>query len=324
MAPKHFSPVSADFLRALAEARHSVAHEAVRYALNRVQLRGAKGEVVGTDGSQLLIQSGFTLPWQEDVLIPALSVFGMRELAQAGEVQIGRTATHVCLQIGPWTFHLTIDRDGRYPRVEEVIPHQNRVINVCRLAPTDADILRSTLPRLVNLKDEDQSITLDLNGRLLVRAKPEGQERDTEVVLERATASGPAVRVATNARYLQRALDLGLTKFHIVNPTTPILAQRDGVRFVWMPLGTDEAVPPSGKAHRVDPPAPERKPLSVPPRSEPRKLQLRRPEPVVQVAPVSHAATTERRPTGEAPRLWNLLRTLFTPRGWLSRNQKPQ
>ena len=150
--------------------------------------------------------------------IPAVPVFGSRELVQTGTLRIGKTDSHVCLRTGPWTFFLRIDRDGRYPRVEEVVPRPGRNGTVCRLDGQDAAFLSQTLSRLVEGKDEAPTVTLDLNGRVIVRARSEGQDRPHEVVLECSTATGPAVRLASNGRYLKRALDLGLTEFQIGKP----------------------------------------------------------------------------------------------------------
>jgi hypothetical protein len=52
-------------------------------------------------------------------------------------------------------------------------------------------------------------VTLDLNGQAVVRAKAEGQEQVTEVVLCQSEVHGPPVRFATNRDNLGRALALG-------------------------------------------------------------------------------------------------------------------
>src|SRR5439155_13962763 len=57
--PAAFTGLEAGFLQALDAAGHTAAREQVRYALSRLQLRGSRGEVVATDGRQVLIQGGF-------------------------------------------------------------------------------------------------------------------------------------------------------------------------------------------------------------------------------------------------------------------------
>jgi hypothetical protein len=99
--PESMSPVEPGFLTALAEASLSADQQAIRYATDHIQLQGSTGCIVATDGKQLLLQKGFTLPWSDDVLVPASPVFGCRELAQATPLQLSRTGTHIVLQTGP-------------------------------------------------------------------------------------------------------------------------------------------------------------------------------------------------------------------------------
>jgi hypothetical protein len=74
--PKQFTPMPAAFLGALAEAAKTTARESVRFALARLQLRGKTGEIVATDGRQLLVQGGFPFPWADHILIPRVPAFG--------------------------------------------------------------------------------------------------------------------------------------------------------------------------------------------------------------------------------------------------------
>ena len=61
------TPVGPGFLSALHEAARTAAREGVRFRVQKVQLRGGRGDVVGTDGRQLLIQGWIALPWKEDL-----------------------------------------------------------------------------------------------------------------------------------------------------------------------------------------------------------------------------------------------------------------
>lgn len=321
LPPERLAPLPTTFLKTLDQARKSTARDGTRYALTRIQLRGARGEVVATDGRQLLVQSGFPLPWREDVLIPALSVFGCRDLGPIDQIRIGRTATHVCLEFGPWTFFLRLD-DGRYPRVEEVVPPPDRRATRCRLDAEDAAILARSLSRLVDARDEDRSVTLDLNGGVILRVPPAEDGKSTEVALHRSTVSGPSVRLATDGKYLRRALELGLTDFQITKPGVPVLAHREGVIFVWMPLGQPDTRSASKDAKRGSTSSPAIQPAPDPGRREPQKIRLRLPEP--QVVRASAAPSPECPPREVRPRFWGVLRTLFAPRGWLWRHRQRQ
>jgi len=110
--PEKLVTLEPDFLQALHEASRTAAREGVRLALQKVQLRGGRGDVIGTDGRQLLIQGGFALPWQEDLLVPAVTVFGCPELPRDAPVAVGRTASHLCVRVRS-VDHPPYHRQGR-------------------------------------------------------------------------------------------------------------------------------------------------------------------------------------------------------------------
>ena len=112
----------ADLLDALAEAAATTDEGSTRYALDCLQLKGATGEVVATDGRQILIQGGFRFPWDGDLLVRRTPLFAVRELPRDRPVEVGRTDAHVVLRAGPWTIWLAIRADARFPRIEHAIP----------------------------------------------------------------------------------------------------------------------------------------------------------------------------------------------------------
>ena len=237
-------------LRALADAKDSAAREETKYATRNIQLRGASGTLVATDGHELLAQSGFQMPWTEDVLVPAVPIFACRELLQGGPLRIGKSASHVTLQSGPWTLHLPIDAQGRYPPTDQVIPSLTGSETRLTIDPQDGAFLTKTLPSLPG--DEANSpVTLDLNGEVCIRAKAAGQERTTEVLLARSHASDKAVRFLLNRNLLARALALGFSEIHVVKPDTPVLCQDASRKLVLMPLGKDGALKPTDDAIRI-------------------------------------------------------------------------
>ena len=105
------------FLTALHECGRSTTSDPARFALHRIQVRGAAGEVIGSDGHQALIWSGFEFPFEEDLLVPALPLFGSPEWTSHPAVSVGRTELHLVVSAGPWTVWLPIDATGRYPDV---------------------------------------------------------------------------------------------------------------------------------------------------------------------------------------------------------------
>ncbi|MBA4192894.1 MAG: hypothetical protein C0467_33465, partial [Planctomycetaceae bacterium] len=130
-ASPELSPTSARFLTALHECGRTAAKESGRYALSKVQVQGRAGRVVGTDGKAALLWSGILFPFADDVLIPALTVFGSKLLNRVKEVRVGLTSTRLVIVAGSWVISLPFETKARYPDVASVIP---------RYAPVSASI----------------------------------------------------------------------------------------------------------------------------------------------------------------------------------------
>jgi len=173
--PRKMSSVDPAILKALDDAAQTAARDGVRFAVQELQLRGGTGDIIATDGKQLLVQGGFTLPWKEDVLVPATGVFACRELPHDVPVVLGKTDKHVCIRVGPWTFFLGIDADARYPETRCIIPAATANGTTCRLAAEDAAFLVKALPRLPGRDEDNAPLTLDFNGHVAVRDLPRRQ-----------------------------------------------------------------------------------------------------------------------------------------------------
>src|SRR6185437_12115281 len=104
---------------------------------------------------------GFSFPWSEDVLLPALPLFVSRDLPTEGPVALGRASGHVSLRIGPWLFHLKLDTSGHYPNAENVIPRLDTMVSRLHLSEDDAHFLVRVLPRLPGDKEHLSPLTLD-------------------------------------------------------------------------------------------------------------------------------------------------------------------
>jgi hypothetical protein len=240
------------FLKALADASQCTAREAIRYAVNQIQLRGKSGQVVATDGRQLLVQSGFQFPWEEDLLVPVLPVFGCREIPQEAPVALGNADDHVVFQVGPWSFFLPIAKEGRFPRTEDVIPSERTFSARWSIDPADGVFLHKALQRLpVPSDDDNQGVTIDLNGQAILRARASGQSRATELVAAKSSIEGKPVRLHINRTFLGRAFQLGFREVLISTADAPILCRDERRKYVVMPLASKMAIPPSADALRV-------------------------------------------------------------------------
>lgn len=249
--PKAFTSVDPCLMSALAEAAQVTSRQDVRYTLHHLQLRGGSGEIVATDGRQLLVQKGFTFPWKEDLLVPALAVFGCREIAANDSLSLGHTDKHVVLRAGPWTIWLTITTEGKFPRYEQIMPAVAAATTHGQIATEDAAFLERAIPSLPGAEDEDQPVTLDLADSVTVRTRASGQSRATELVLAGSSHSGKAARFVMNREFLARAMRLHFTEIHVVGADKPVLFQDEKSQFVVMPLDAKRAIKPSSDAVQI-------------------------------------------------------------------------
>jgi hypothetical protein len=264
--PRRWAAQPDTLLPALREAARTTARSASRLALTRLQLRGKAGQVVATDGRQLLVQGGFPLPWDDDVLVPRVPALGGRELAGAQPVALGRTKHHVAVRAGPWTFALGLDASSRFPDVDGVIPRPSALTSVLRLDLADARWLLAQLPGLPGGGDECVPVTLELGGPPLVRARA-ADDPVTELVLPHSTVTGPPLRLCTDRRFLHRALSLGFHEIGASDPEKPLVCRDPRRVYLWMTLDPrDVVLPVAGAVRRTpddvsepySPPRPER------------------------------------------------------------------
>jgi hypothetical protein len=102
-------------LTAMRDAMATTANESIRCATNCVRLRGLGGQIAATDHRQALVQSGFSFPWKDEVLVPASAAFQTPEFSAATHVAIGRCEGWVTVQADAWRLHLKIEKGLRFP-----------------------------------------------------------------------------------------------------------------------------------------------------------------------------------------------------------------
>ncbi|WP_439626841.1 hypothetical protein [Gemmata sp.] len=267
-APPAAAAVAPDVLAALHACGRAAARESGRFALSRVQLQGRHGRVVGTDGKVALLWGGFTLPFADDVLVPALPVFGAKPLAGPTTVTLARTAAHLVVAAGPWAVWLPTDAGARYPDVAGVVPRDAAA--TVRIDPADAAALLPVLPGLPGGDRDVRPVTLDADRGVRVRgwAREGEQAGETrEVVLERSTHSGAPVRVALDRRVLVRALALGC-RTALFSPDRPVVFAGGDRTLLAAPLDPALLAPPTTTASE-SPTLPTRSERSPPVKAEP-------------------------------------------------------
>jgi hypothetical protein len=249
--PSTWSEAPAELLTALAEASSICTHESTRYALDCVQLRGTDRQIIVTDGRQLLLRSGFELPWDGDVLIRGNPIFRRLSQAQDRPLQIGKTDTHVVLRVGPWTTWHAIQDGVRFPRVEGVITDAAAGSTRLHLDSDDAAFLQTALDRIPGKDDEYAPVTLNCNGVVSLLARGSGAEPRTELVLARSRYTGEPIHLSTDRSFVRRALELGFRALSFTGVEQPVVARGPNCLYVWQPLHPDSAIEAQADTVRI-------------------------------------------------------------------------
>jgi hypothetical protein len=267
--PTAFAANPPGLLQALHEASEVADKDAYRYAINCLQL-SQEGTITATDGRQLLIQSGFTFPWQDAVLVPRSKVFASPELPQDQPAGIAQSGEWVVVSAGRWTVSLRINT-GTFPKVSRNVPSPAAATARCQLSKDDIKFLAETLPGLPCEELDNYPVTIDVNGHIAIRAKAADQAKPTEVVLTNSHFAGEPIRINTNRKYLAHAMKLGLQDFCLYGDSSPLLCQGFGRQYVWMPLNAESAIPPADDAVRIESPQGELA-APIPPFVTPQKV----------------------------------------------------
>ncbi|MCA1686108.1 MAG: hypothetical protein LC745_09015, partial [Planctomycetia bacterium] len=260
--PAAFEACPAGLLDALAEAALTTDEGSTRYALDCVQMKGATGEMVATDGRQILIQGGFRFPWDGDLLVRRTPLFASLGLPRDRPVGVGRTESHVVIHAGDWTVWLTVRGDARFPRIEHAIPDPSAVATRLRLDPGDAAFLSQALDRLPGAAEANAPATLDLNGRVALRARGADKSGVTELVLSRSGYTGAPVRVNVNRVFLARAARLGFAEVGVVDADSPVVCRDRHRVFCFQPLSKESAIEPTDDVIRVESTLPGPRPIA--------------------------------------------------------------
>ena len=253
--PEELSTNQSGCWSALRDAVGSAERSRTRYALDCLQLRGSTGQIVATDGQQALAQSGFTFPWTNDVLIPALDVLGCRELPQDVPVSIGRGGDWVTFVIGAWKIAVKIEKDAHFPKIDAVIPSTASTRSRLNLTNEDAQFLIAALPKLPSEDECHWPVTVELNGHVAIRGKAADDSPPTELILSHSRLHGEPVRWQTNRKLLTRAVRLGFRDVCLTDPESPAMCDDGQRQFVWAVLNSKCAIPSQADAVRIESPA---------------------------------------------------------------------
>lgn len=252
VAPEVFTENPPTVLATLHYASQTTDPTSSRYALGCIQLRGKQGTVAATDGRQLFLQRGIHFGFEDEVLMRGADVFDCAELPQDQPTEIGRTETHVVVRVGPWSLFCEVQKEGRFPQVEHVVPSYTSAKTNLDLHPADAQFFTENVTRLPGNVGE-QGVTLELNGAVSVRAKTDDSQ-PAEIVLRNSTKSGEDVTVCLNRLNLVRAAKMGFENIHVFGNAAALLARDEMRSYVFMPLESQQAIKPSNACLRIESP----------------------------------------------------------------------
>lgn len=244
----------------LREAVATTDPQSSRYALGCLHLRGRSGRIEATDGRQVLVGSGVRFGFEDEVLVPGSKLLGCSELDFAKPFGIGRAGEWIGLSIDNWTILLRIQKEGRFPKIDDVIPPPRTNQARLDLSVGDAKILCNVLPRLPSDHPIFSPLTLDLNGQVLLRVREAESSRPTQLELHDSRTEGRPLVLNMNRGYLARALRLGFRTLYCFGTEAPILCDDGRRRYLWAVLDSKSAIPRHDHPVQVIPPAPARRP----------------------------------------------------------------
>ena len=112
--------------------------------------------------------------------------------------------------------------------------------------------MQSALDRLPGGEELYSPVTIDMNGKVAIRARGEEQSQVTELVLNRSRYTGPPIRINSNREFLSRALRLGFHEIGISDMEAPIVCREQHCVYAWQPLSGDAAIEPTDNAIRIE------------------------------------------------------------------------
>ena len=127
--------------------------------------------------------------------------------------------------LGPWTIWLEVQTAAPLPRCRPHLPRPPTPRPPGSARPGRRPVPADALGRLPGADEPNAPVTVDLNGRVAVRARGPDAGPATELVLSRSGYAGPPVRLQTNREFLARAIRLGFAEVEVVDADTPLVCR---------------------------------------------------------------------------------------------------
>ena len=154
--------------------------------------------------------------------------------------------------MGPWTIWIRIQKEGRFPKIDDLIRPAGTGRSQLSIDPRDARFALESLQRLPTGEDANRSVTLDLNGEVLIRAQADPSTPPSELFLARSKLIGEPVRLVASGAQFGRALSMGFTEFQLFGPDVAIQACDARRHYITMPFSADGAVEANALTQRTN------------------------------------------------------------------------
>ncbi len=247
--------------KVLSQAASIADPSSTRYSLGCVRLRGSDGQVAATDGRQAYAVSGFGLPLDE-VMLPAEVLSRLSFLRDCSSISVGRSADWLSLRCGVgtlrWLVDIKLQTDGRFPNVDQCMPHESSSRCLVRISDLDAQYMLRHLDKLVGKSFELNPVTLDLS-RNRVLSKPQVQLRFrsmnpniepsdlpiTELTLDQSSYDSTPMQLAIDHHFLLNALRFGFRELHLQSSSHPIFCCSRNQRYTWTTMHESLTIGPT-------------------------------------------------------------------------------
>lgn len=249
--PARFHAVDRRFLAAMAEASETTTKDSLRFALDCIRLRGCDGQIAASDGYQALLQTGFSFPWSDEILVTSSQALQSPDVRDAPQVEIGRSDDWFFLRLNRQTLALRIETTRRFPNMDQQIPSDRSVGTTLKLSCGDATFLEKFLSRLPGAAASHSPVTVDMNGVVAIRATDEDNLNPVELVLDHSRRDGDELRVQTDRTYLSRAVRLGFRDLCLSHSQTPAFCRDASRIYLWALLSGDDAIPADDAMPRI-------------------------------------------------------------------------
>lgn len=170
------------------------------------------------------------------ILVPATDVFTASPIAKAETLHGGVSEQELVLKADDWIIRLWLNREGRFPQVEQVLNQFGPISNRVYVDQEDLKFFARHFKRIPGAKREYSPVTLDLNGHVDLTAAGDEHQGPLRMRLGRSVHLGEPVRCSVNRNYLHRAAKLGAKEWRRFEGREPLVCLGEQLTYIVQPI----------------------------------------------------------------------------------------